>query len=242
MRITIFNGSPRMERGNTCRMTAAFTEGAVAAGAEVQQVLLAKKTIRPCLGCFGCWTKRPGECMQQDDMRELLPLVAASDLVIFATPLYVDNVTGIMKVFMDRLIPLVSPYFEQDPEGEYRHQRRLEKIPRLGVIANCGLPEQSQFQVLRLLLPRVARNLQSELVVEIYRAEGELLGSKSLVLRPFLNRYWKLLRRAGEEVARDGRLSEQTQHALEKPLVPPHLYMRGANKYWDRMLAQREEA
>lgn len=30
------------------------------------------------------------------------------DIVLFATPLYVDNVTGLMKNFMDRMIPIVD--------------------------------------------------------------------------------------------------------------------------------------
>lgn len=240
MRITVFNGSPRGERSNTHRMVQEFATGAEGAGAQVENVFLSRKEIRPCLGCFGCWTKTPGECLQHDDTPQLLREVEASDVIVFATPLFVDNVTGIMKIFMDRLIPLVSPYFEKDPDGQYRHARRLERIPKIGVISNCGLPELEQFQVLRLLMRRVARNMQSELVAEIYRSEGELLGADSLVLRPILARYRRLLRRAGTELVAEGRVSSQTTTALERPLVPRQLYMEGANRYWDKQLARQE--
>ena len=62
---------------------------------------------------------------------------------------------------------------------------------------------------------------------------GELLGARSLLLRPFLARYKKHLRTAGEEVARTGRLSKELRERLEKPLIPYDHYASGANKHWD---------
>jgi len=238
VRILIVNGSPRGKNGNTHRMVAEFMAGAVEAGAEAENVFLAQKTIHPCRGCFACWTKTPGKCLQKDDIGELLDKIIQTDLLVFATPVYTDNVTGIMKNFMDRLIPLVDPHFEKDPEGEYRHVRRYQKLPKIAVIANSGLPEQSHFQVLRLLFRRIARNMQSELAAEIYRGGGELLKENSLLLRPRQTRYRKLLRQAGRELAEHGALSAATIAALEKPLVPKDLYMKGANKHWDKELAK----
>lgn len=238
MRILIVNGSPRGKNGNTHRMVAEFIAGAVEAGAEAENIFLAQKTIRPCLGCFACWTKTPGQCSQKDDVGELLDKILQADLLVFATPVYVDNVTGIMKNFMDRLIPLVDPHFEKDSEGEYRHVRRYTKMPKIAVIANSGLPEQSHFQVLRLLFRRMARNMQSELAAEIYRGGGELLKENVLLLRPRQVRYRKLLRQAGRELVEQGALSATTMAALDKPLVPKDLYMKGANKHWDKKLAK----
>lgn len=239
MRISIFNGSPRGKNSNTHWMVSAFMEGARDAGANVSNVFLVKKKIRHCRGCFACWTKTPGECIQKDDMPALLEDFIQADVVVFATPVYVDNVTGLMKTFMDRLIPFVDPHFEKDPNGEYRHVRRYPAVPKVAVIANCGLPEQSHFQVLRLLFRRIARNMQSEVVAEIYRGAGELLGRPNAVLKPFLARYNRLLHTAGMELVRGGAFSPKTMGALEKPLVPKRLYIAGGNRWWDQ---QRKEA
>ena len=121
MKITIFNGSPRTEHGNTHIMVSEFMKGAEQAGAEVENIFLAKMKISPCMGCFGCLLKKPGKCVIIDDMSELLEKFVHSDIVVFATPLYVDNVTGIMKNFMDRLIPIADPHFEKDNGGECVH-------------------------------------------------------------------------------------------------------------------------
>lgn len=236
MRITIFNGSPRAETGNTHFMVSEFMKGVEQAGAEVENIFLAKKKICPCMGCFGCWLKKPGHCVIIDDMAELLEKFSASDMVVFATPLYVDNVTGITKNFMDRLIPLADPHFEKDEGGECVHIIRSEKRPKLVVISNCGFPEQSHFQVLELLFKRIARNMRSEVVGEIYKAGGAILKDAPFILKLAVYRYKKLLQAAGREIVETGRLSDETRSKLEKPFVSDERYISSANAYFNRSL------
>lgn len=239
MKIIVFNSSPRGERGNTHIMVESILEGAKEAGAECENIFLAGKNIKPCLGCFSCWIKTPGKCVIKDDMAELLEKANGRDIIIFATPLYVDNVSGIMKNFMDRSIPMCQPYFMKDETGEYRHVGRDSKPPKIAVISNCGFPEQSHFQVLKLLFRRIARNMSSELIAEIYRGEGGLLKVNSFLLNPIINRYKKLLNAAGREIVLNLKLSDQTIKELEKPLIPYDMYIAGATKEWDKMLKKR---
>ncbi len=235
MKIIVFNGSPQAEKSHTNVMVEAFLEGAREAGATVENIFLAHKKIHPCVACFSCWLKTPGKCAIQDDMAELLPLCYASDLVVFATPLYVDNVTGIMKNFMDRMIPAADPYFEKDAGGECRH-KTTSKVPRIMVISNCGFPEQSHFQVLKLLFRRIARNMNTELAAEIYRGGGAILTDNSITLKLPLLHYKSLLRKAGGEIVKDGKISGDLQQKLEKPLIPESLYIRGAETYFREAL------
>lgn len=242
MKITAFNGSPKAERGNTHVIVEAFLGGAHEAGADVETVFIAKKKIKPCTGCYACWMKTPGKCAQNDDMEELLGTFVSSDIVVFATPLYVDNVSGLMKNFLDRLIPIADPHWEKDENGESRHLRRHEKPTRFAVISNCGFPEQSQFQVLRLYFRRVARNMSGALVAEIYRGGGALLTSPEPSLQPFIASYKEAVRKAGREVAEQLKLSPETAARLEKPLMPignfADEYLKRANQRVDEILAK----
>jgi len=235
IKITAFNGSPRGKKSNTHRMVGEFLAGDEKAGAEVENIFLIKKKIKFCHGCFDCWTKTPGKCIFNDDMDELLKKFIESDVVVIATPVYVDNVSGIMKNFMDRLIPLVDPHFEHDESGETRHTKRFEKYPKIVIVSNCGFPEQSHFQVLELLVHRIARNMHSEVIAEIYQSVGEILSVKNIMLKPLINRYYKLLRKAGKEAVTEMKLSEETRAKLEKPIVPMEKYSQGANKRWDKL-------
>ena len=159
-----------------------------------------------------------------------------SKLIILATPLYVDGVTGIMKDFMDRLIPLVDPHFEKDANGDWRHVKRYSSYPDIAVISNCGMPGRQHFQVLKLHFRRMARNFHSEVTAEIYLYCGELLKNQVLILKPVIAKYRKTLRKAGEEVVKDGIISQKTEEKLEKSLINANIYIKEAHKYWDREL------
>ncbi|HNX18495.1 MAG TPA: flavodoxin family protein [Methanoregula sp.] len=243
MKIIALNGSPRAEKSNTQVMVDAFLAGANDAGADTQTIFLARKKIGHCLGCFSCWLKSPGECIQQDDMAELIEQYLASDVVVFATPLYNDNVSGIMKDFIDRLLPTGDPHFEKDPDGEVRHVSGKKKDPVFVMMANAGFPEQSHFQVLRLLTKRMARNYNTTFAGEIYRGAGSLLQEEEL--KPFIDAYKGLLREAGAEVVRDGKISKNTSEKLELPLIPSpdyvNIFIENANAYMDKILEENQK-
>jgi multimeric flavodoxin WrbA len=238
MKVTIFNGSPRGKKGNTHFMVKEFTKGAEQAGAKVENIFLVKKKIHPCRGCLTCWIKTPGVCVIYDDMAELIQKFVESDIVVFATPVYVDNVTGIMKNFMDRLVAETDPHFEKDEGGECVHIDKSEEPPKLVVISNCGFPEQSHFQVLGLLFKRVARNMRTEVIGEIYRGGGAILQEAPLILRPVINNYKRLLEIAGMEIVGKQRLSDETRQKLEKPLISDEQYIAAANERFDALLAK----
>ncbi len=235
MKITSFNGSPRGRNSISHIMVSEFLEGAQKAGAEAENFFLVEKEIGYCKACLSCWIKTPGVCIQEDDMAGLLEKLIQSDIVVYATPVYADNVTGIMKMFIDRLIPAVDPRVER-VHGETVHLKRYDRYPKTVVISNSGFPEQTHFQTLRLYFRRLTRNMHSEVIGEVYRGGGGILKAKHPMLKPVVQSYRKLLRKAGEEVVREGRLSEKTMEKLEKPLVPHDRFAEEMNNYFVKRL------
>jgi multimeric flavodoxin WrbA len=234
-RFLFINGSPRGVHGNTHAVAAQVAAGVRAAGGRAEIVTLAEKQISPCTGCFDCWNDAVGRCPIDDDMPALLGRLRTADVLVLATPVYLENITGMLKVFLDRTLPLLDPFFERDGHGGYRHRKRLEHMPELAIIATCGLPDMKQFEVLQLFFHRLANHWQTTLIGEIYRTEAELLLSGSFVLKPFVTPYFKLLKQAGIELASDGHLTGKTRLSLERSLVPAGLYTAGANTYWDKL-------
>jgi multimeric flavodoxin WrbA len=166
MKITVFSRSHKGREGNTLIMVEEFLKGAEEAGAETENIILAEKNIEYCKGKFECLLKTPGKCTIRDDMDDLLPRFLASDIVVFACPVYFDNVPAIMKNFIDRLSPVLLPHFEEDEKGEYRHAKRYEKFPEIVVISNAGLPGQTNFEVESLFfllskLPKTSERIGS---------------------------------------------------------------------------------
>ncbi|NQT32993.1 MAG: flavodoxin family protein [Candidatus Omnitrophica bacterium] len=229
MKITAFNGSPRGERGNTHIMVEALFKGAAGRGAEVENVLLVKKNIKHCTGCFACWTLSPGKCIIKDDMAALLDKYMNSDIVVIASPLYSDYVTGIMKDFMDRLLPIVCPRFEKGKDGQTKHVKRYGKYPAIIMMSSCGFPEQQQFELFKLFCERKIRSGSADVIAQIYRSQGELLRETKPKLIPFIEKYKEVLAKAGSEIVEGRTLSPGTMEELEKPIIPEEKYTRFVN-------------
>jgi multimeric flavodoxin WrbA len=101
MKILAVVGSPR-RGGNTEILLSKIAEGARAGGAQVEVFHLGGLQVRECDGCHACWRGRV--CSKDDDMRELYPKIAGSDVIVFGTPVYWYGPTALMKAFIDRFV------------------------------------------------------------------------------------------------------------------------------------------
>ncbi len=240
MKITAFNGSPKGESSNTHVMVTAFLKGAETAGAEVENIFLANKEINHCKGCLYCMTSG-GKCSVKDDMEDLLAKFLQSNIVVLATPLYIHTVSGMLKVFMDRIFCIGDPYLEKDENGEYQGIKSKHFKngipPKIVVISNAGRPDRSNFQVISLLMKTFTKKLHMELIAEIYATEGGLLTAGVKVLEPIINGYKELLDKAGQEIVMKMKLSGETQKLLEKNFIPADIYVQQLNKYFDMVSA-----
>ena len=108
MKILILNGSPR-PNGNTAAMIDAFLEGAKDNGHEITVVSVCQKKIAGCLACEYCHTKGNGECVQQDDMQEVYPLLDEAEMIILASPVYYHSFTGQLQCAINRIYALDKP-------------------------------------------------------------------------------------------------------------------------------------
>lgn len=99
-------GSPR-KKGNTHVLVSRILEGAEAAGAAVDLLMLGKKKILECDGCHACWKGK--ECSKKDDMLAIYPRIVESDALVFGTPVYWYGPTALMKGLIDRFVYFNCP-------------------------------------------------------------------------------------------------------------------------------------
>lgn len=78
-----------------------FTEGALHAGHDVEKISLAGKNISFCRGCLAC--QKLGRCVIDDDANGIMQKVLNADVVVWATPIYYYEMSGQMKVMIDRM-------------------------------------------------------------------------------------------------------------------------------------------
>ncbi len=108
MKILACIGSNR-KKGNTARivqMIEARMQVLAAQRAtplEWETLYLGALDIRPCRGCRVCFDQGEDKCPLKDDVPLIRAKMDAADGLLLASPVYVDDVSGLVKTWMDRL-------------------------------------------------------------------------------------------------------------------------------------------
>lgn len=69
----------------------------------IEKLFLVDYDLKHCLGCRNCMDRGEDKCPLKDDLREIKRKIDESDSIIFGSPVYIDNVSSIMKALIDRL-------------------------------------------------------------------------------------------------------------------------------------------
>jgi putative NADPH-quinone reductase len=243
MKVLAINSSPNAENGCTAKMLSPLLEGMQAAGATTETINLGKLKINHCIACFNCWFKTPGKCIHKDDMAPLIQKYVEADFVIFATPLYVYNVSGMMKVFLDRIIPMALPFFETDESNPSisSHPSRYDnfKSKKVLLVSPCGFPEFDHFKSLvdyiKFLTTRIGGE-KAEYVGEILRpAAGMMLNEEA---QPIIKPYLDNLKTAGKQLITAGKIDQALHAKLHELFISPEEYRKIVNKYFSEELAK----
>ncbi len=106
MKILLVSGSPRGERSVTFTFAKEILKGARDAGAEVETEHLSGRKVGFCHACESCH-KAAMTCHIKDEAHIVILKMLNADGVVFATPNYVNQVTGQMKALFDRTSNLI---------------------------------------------------------------------------------------------------------------------------------------
>jgi multimeric flavodoxin WrbA len=161
MKITLLNGNPEPSAfdGYLSQLQAALT----ADGHHVTRLDLRDLPLRYCVGCWGCWAKTPGQCVAQDASLEMDQAVINADFTLWAAPLRMGFPAALLKMAMDKHIPLIHPYMVVD-HGEAHHLKRYAHSPRLGLLVEKETgTDPRDLQIVTDLFCRTALNLKTRL-------------------------------------------------------------------------------
>ncbi len=92
-------GSPR-KGGNTDLLLDACLDQALAGGAGVERVYCRRLKMSGCIGCGGC--DETGECVLDDGMQQVYPLIEQAGAVVLASPVYFYGPPAQAKALIDR--------------------------------------------------------------------------------------------------------------------------------------------
>lgn len=110
MKIVAIVGSPR-KNGNCATLVKAFCAGATKNGHQTKVFHLLEKQVKPCIACYSCIQHKVEICVHKDDFNKMAKEIIAADAVVFASPVYMGQITGLLKTFFDRWITFAEPDF-----------------------------------------------------------------------------------------------------------------------------------
>ena len=223
------NGSPKMDKGHTYLILAPFLQGMIEAGAEVELIHTKKLNILPCQGELNCMLKTPGRCFQKDDMQMMYSKLREADIWVFATPVYAAGATGPMKNLIDRILPLLEPFFVMR-DGHSRHNLRGRiKKGKLVLVSSCGFWEIDNFDPLVLWMKAFCENVSRDFA-------GALLRPHAWTLMPMmeegisLDDIWQAAKQAGHSLVSEGKMPTDDLKTVSRELLPLEMYNQILNQ------------
>ncbi len=227
-KILLLNGSPRGENSNSYKISRAFLRG-FGEDTELNIINVPKLNIRPCLGCYSCWKRGDGKCVLRDDMADIYRDIEDADMIVASFPLYFFGIPSQMKTLLDRLLPLTLPYNgdNNSPSKEWRDPSWDEK--KLVVVSSCGYSAADPaFEGLKSQLNLI---FGENGYTGIFCPQGELFRAEQA--KPYTDRYLKRIEAAGEEFARKGTFSEETEKMIKKPVMSEAAFRLMLNHWLD---------
>lgn len=128
-------GSPRRD-GNSDILAQRFCDRAISHGADVEQFALSELTYNGCQNHFRC-KQDLKHCVQQDELTPVLDAVSQAQVLVLASPVYFTNVTGVLKLAIDRFFSFFVPDY---PTADKKS--RLLSAKHLVFIQTQGEPEE----------------------------------------------------------------------------------------------------
>lgn len=212
MKIVAVNGSPKGRKSNTNVMLQALLDGLRTDEITPVTIHLSEHNINYCKGCYSCWTKTPGKCSIEDALPELIKQIVNSDLIIWGTPLYFHNISGTLKVFMDRMTSIGG-----DPHSK---DKSAMIPPYFIMMSNCGFPIKEQFEAVSVWIKSISKLLQAKLIGEFYLPSGHILSYPTEEQLQAKNNYLEFLKNCGKDYRTNNfKLTEKNLNQINKTIL-----------------------
>lgn len=117
--------------------------------------------IRPCIGCFNCWTGGTGQCVIKDGYENMGALIHNADEVTVMSRYTYGGFSSFVKNIFDRSLGYVLPEFET-AYGEMHHKRRYPEEKQVTFCFRGHDLTEEEKEKARNYVTAVCRNLRGK--------------------------------------------------------------------------------
>ena len=131
------------------------------------------RTIRNCVGCFGCWIKTPGQCIIRDAYGDMGRLLSRCDELLIVSRCIYGSYSPFVKSVLDRSISYMHPDFVRR-NGEMHHRRRYRNRFLMKVTFYGGDINDAERETASALVKANALNFDCDYTVSFVKDETEI--------------------------------------------------------------------
>lgn len=237
MKILLIESIPR-KTGYTSKLLGHFKDGLKESGSDFKEIDLLKHNVKPCKGCYMCWTNSPGRCVIRDDMDQLLESFLEADRIFLVTPMYHYTMNCEMLKFFERCLPLSMNGFNSSPLGLMRNSVRYPEKwnnKKLGLLTCGAFREDENFSAIIKNFELIANGLCLDTCGILIRPESYLLRFKPAKPKTITN-IEKAFQKAGYELGKNGFIEKETMDKAKAHIVgSTETYISYAKIYWEYM-------
>ncbi|MBQ5824999.1 MAG: flavodoxin family protein [Clostridia bacterium] len=135
-----------------------------------------KNAIVPCVGCFGCWTKTPGECLIKDGYSSVAARIGKCDELVIVSKCFYGGFSPFVKNVLDRAIGYILPDFVIR-NGVMKHKSRYGNTMRVSACFYGENISDAEKSTAKRIVRANAENYNAKLgKVEFCRSAEETAG------------------------------------------------------------------
>ncbi len=121
LKVTCIIGSPNQD-GSSAYLVDTLIKGMGSSAVTVKKYCIGAIKINYCYGCKKCYES--GECVQNDDVKNIVLDILSSDYVVIAAPSWWADVPAQLKTLFDR----TTPYGDTNPKRKYKAENHIKGI------------------------------------------------------------------------------------------------------------------
>jgi len=229
MKVLAINSSHRGDSGYTRFLIDKLFQGATEYGAHCEVVSLAKLKINRCIGCQVCHSNGHNlKCVydDKDDVRNIFNKMIEADIIVFATPIYLFSMSGLMKTFLDRINATGdSNDMQLSKSGLFFHHIDHQICSKPFVVLVCcdNWENETPKNVLSYF-KTYSKFMDAPQVGVLVRKSGKMVGHGKDAEKernfPKIQEVYNAYYQAGKELAIKGKIKSSTQKQANQNILP----------------------
>lgn len=233
MKIIAINASYRGDKGHTRFLIDKLFKGAAELGAECEVVTLSKNKINICKACNICHTEKHYlKCVfdDKDDVRSIFNEMTCADIIVFATPVYIFGISGLMKIFLDRIYSTgdVNDLRVSKSGLLFHHiDHAICSKPFVTVVCCDNLEDETPKNALSYF-KTYSKFMDAPQVGTLVRNAGSITGHGKDPEKekkfPKIYDVYDAYEQAGRELVEYGKISANTQRKTNQEIIPVPLF------------------